>query len=100
MEDNLKKVTKLITVTTLLLPCAVATNHIVFSQTMNYENVAKAASEISSDIKNYNGIIYGNHIINGADNEGATIVMGDIIYNEGYTYGGAASGPGVIIGQP
>lgn len=59
------------------------------------------ASSYSKDVRNYNGIIFGDHYINGGDNEGATAIRGNIIVEGGFDYGAADSGnPNLIGTQP
>lgn len=55
----------------------------------------------SKNVRNYNGIIFGDHYINGGDNEGSTAVGGNIVIEGSFDYGAAEIGhdPGTIIGS-
>lgn len=59
------------------------------------------ATNYSQNVRNYNGVIFGNHYINGGDNEGSTAVGGNVVIQGAFDYGAAeiGHGPGTIIGS-
>ncbi|OFI47827.1 hypothetical protein BG262_09050, partial [Floricoccus penangensis] len=97
------KISKIMATAVLLAPTVISCSNLVQAESAITDVVQEQGQfvfSISTSIESYNGVILGNHTVNSADNEGATIVIGDIIANNGFTYGGAGSGASNIIGTP